>query len=184
VHNYDYPTRRSQCTASVQTLDNSYQIITPQGDMKPRRRPNTNFRFENKIILISPFLWIFDKLIRFQFLVFSSPLLQITLMVGRFHPFHRPRRPLWRVEIYTLFLDLGTRRGWGVSVTPRPLSTPEKDPVPIVQEAEWAPGPVWTGAEYLAPTLLRSPDRQARSQSLHRLSYPTHINDISALHYI
>jgi hypothetical protein len=30
---------------------------------------------------------------------------------------------------------------------PRPLSTPGKDPVPIVQEAGWAPGPVWTGAE-------------------------------------
>jgi len=28
---------------------------------------------------------------------------------------------------------------------------PVKDPVPIVQEAEWAPGPVWTGAETLAP---------------------------------
>jgi len=45
----------------------------------------------------------------------------------------------------------GTRRGRGVSVTPRPLFTPGKDPVPIVQEAEWAPGPVWTGAENLAP---------------------------------
>ena len=33
------------------------------------------------------------------------------------------------------FLDHGTRRGWGVSVTPRPLFTPGKDPVPIVQEA-------------------------------------------------
>jgi hypothetical protein len=29
---------------------------------------------------------------------------------------------------------------------------PGKDPVPIVQEAGWAPGPVWTGAENLAPT--------------------------------
>ena len=28
---------------------------------------------------------------------------------------------------------------------------PEKDPVPLVQEAGWAPGPVWTGAENLAP---------------------------------
>jgi len=27
----------------------------------------------------------------------------------------------------------------------------ERDPVPIVQEAGWAPGPVWTGAENLAP---------------------------------
>ena len=26
-----------------------------------------------------------------------------------------------------------------------------KDPVPIVQGAGWAPGPVWTGAENLAP---------------------------------
>ena len=32
------------------------------------------------------------------------------------------------------FHDDGTRRGWGVSVTPRPLFTPGKDPVPIVQE--------------------------------------------------
>ena len=30
--------------------------------------------------------------------------------------------------------------------------TPGKDPVPIVQEAGWAPGPVWTGTENLAPT--------------------------------
>jgi len=28
---------------------------------------------------------------------------------------------------------------------------PGKDPVPIVQEAGWASGPVWTGAENLAP---------------------------------
>ena len=45
----------------------------------------------------------------------------------------------------------GIRSGWGVSVTLRPLFTPKKDPVTIVQEAGWAPGPVWTGAENLAP---------------------------------
>ena len=28
---------------------------------------------------------------------------------------------------------------------------PTKDPVPIVQEAGWAPRPIWTGAENLAP---------------------------------
>ena len=32
-----------------------------------------------------------------------------------------------------------------VSSTPRPHFTPRKDPVPIVQEAGWAPGPVRTG---------------------------------------
>jgi hypothetical protein len=43
--------------------------------------------------------------------------------------------------------------------------TPGKDPVPIVQEAGWAPGPVWTGVENLAPTRIRSPDRPACSES-------------------
>jgi hypothetical protein len=44
-------------------------------------------------------------------------------------------------------------------------------PVSIVLEAGWAPGPVWTGAENLAPTGIRSPDRPARSQSLYRPTY-------------
>ena len=70
----------------------------------------------------------------------------------------------------------GTRRGWGVSVTSRPLFAPGKDPVPIVQEAGWAPGPVWTGAENLTPTGIWSPDRPARSQSLYQLCYPAHFH--------
>jgi hypothetical protein len=49
------------------------------------------------------------------------------------------------------FHDHGTRRGWVVSVTPRPLFIPGKDPVPIVQEAGWTPGPVWTGAQNSPP---------------------------------
>ena len=60
--------------------------------------------------------------------------------------------------------------GWS---TPRPGSfAPRKDPVRIAQEAGWAPGPVWTGAENLAHTGIRSPDRPARSQSLYRIRYP------------
>jgi hypothetical protein len=51
---------------------------------------------------------------------------------------------------------------------------PGKDPIPIVQEAGWAAGPVWTGAENLVSTGIRSPDRAARSQSLYRLSYPAY----------
>jgi hypothetical protein len=58
--------------------------------------------------------------------------------------------------IALLFHDHGTKKGWEVSVTPRPLFTPGKDPVPIVQEAVWVPGPVWTGAENLVPTGIRS----------------------------
>ena len=81
------------------------------------------------------------------------------------------------------FHDHGTRRGWGVSVTPWPLFTPGKDPVPIVQEAGWAPGPVWTGAENLAPTRIRSLDRPALSQSLHQLRYqaPTVRNRLGSI---
>ena len=63
-----------------------------------------------------------------------------------------------------------------MSVTPRPLFTPGKEPVHIVQEAGWAPGPVWKCAENLAPTGIRSLDRPARSQSLYRLRYPAHFN--------
>jgi hypothetical protein len=52
---------------------------------------------------------------------------------------------------------------------PRPgRFSPGKDPVPIVQEAGWAPGPVWTCAINLVPTgiffLIRSPVRPACSQ--------------------
>ena len=70
------------------------------------------------------------------------------------------------------FHDHGTRRGWRVSVTPRPLFTPRKEAGPIVQEAGWAAGPVWTGVENLAPIGIRSPDRTVLSQSLYRLRYP------------
>jgi hypothetical protein len=48
--------------------------------------------------------------------------------------------------IALLIIDHGTRRGWGVNVTPRPLFTPGKDPVPIVQEdglAQGRSGQVW-----------------------------------------
>ena len=59
---------------------------------------------------------------------------------------------------------------------PRPHLTPWKDLVPIVQEAGWASGPAWTGAENLAATGIRSPDRPAPRQSLYRLHYPAPIN--------
>ena len=62
--------------------------------------------------------------------------------------------------------------GEGSASRPGP-SLPRKVKVTIVQEAGWTPGPVWTGAENLAVTGIRSPDRPARSQSLCQLRYPT-----------
>ena len=49
--------------------------------------------------------------------------------------------------IALLFHDRGTRRRWVVSSTLRPHFTPGKDPPPILQEAGWALGPVWTGGK-------------------------------------
>jgi hypothetical protein len=60
--------------------------------------------------------------------------------------------------------------GWSTPRTNR--FAPRKDPVPIVQEAGWAPRPVWMGAENLVPTGTRSSDRPSRSELLYPLSYP------------
>jgi len=76
--------------------------------------------------------------------------------------------------IALLFHDHGTRRQWVVSSTPRPHFNPGKDPVPILQEDGWAPGPVWTGRKS-RPHQDSIPDRPAHSQSLYRLSYPAHM---------
>ena len=56
-------------------------------------------------------------------------------------------------------------RSWSIGVrgqhhAPAALH-PGKDLVPTVEVAGWALGPVWTGAEYLAPSGTRSPDRPA-----------------------
>jgi len=66
--------------------------------------------------------------------------------------------------IALLFHDRGTRRGWVVSSTRRPRFTPRKDPVPILQQAGWAPGPLWTCGKS-RPHHDSIPDRPARSQS-------------------
>jgi hypothetical protein len=39
--------------------------------------------------------------------------------------------------------------GWSAPLPDRFI--PENDPVHNVEEDEWGPGPVWTGAENLAP---------------------------------
>jgi hypothetical protein len=59
-----------------------------------------------------------------------------------------------------------------VNATPRPVYPRERDPVPIVYQAGWAPVPVWTKAENLTPTGIRFPDAPARTESLYRLRCP------------
>jgi len=52
----------------------------------------------------------------------------------------------------------------------------ERNPVPIVQEAAWAPGLLWTGEENLIPARIQSLDRPARSKLLYRLCWPRHFH--------
>jgi hypothetical protein len=61
------------------------------------------------------------------------------------------------------FFNPSAMSEWVVNATPRPLYPRERDTVPILQEAGWIPGLVWTGVENLSPTGFRSPDRPVRS---------------------
>ena len=77
-------------------------------------------------------------------------------------------RPWWHrltVEVlFYSFFNLGAR--WGGWLTPRSCRfTSGNDAEPIVWEAGLPSGLVWTGAENLVLTGIRSPDRPARSES-------------------
>jgi hypothetical protein len=75
--------------------------------------------------------------------------------------------------IAVLFLNLAARWGWVVIATPWSLYPWVRDPVHIVKEAGWVPGPVRMGTENLAPARIRSPERPACSESLYWLRYPS-----------
>jgi hypothetical protein len=66
---------------------------------------------------------------------------------GKVHPRTGQEGPEGGVEVELYpFFNLGAR--WGGRSTPRPARfNPGKDPVTIVLQTGWAPGPVWTGEE-------------------------------------
>ena len=76
-------------------------------------------------------------------------------------------RPIGGVEVQLYSFMTTALEGEGSASRPGRSLPPGKDPVPIVQEAGWAPGSVWTSAENLDPTGIRSPDGQARSELLY-----------------
>ena len=95
--------------------------------------------------------------------------------------------------IALLFHDRNTRRGGVVTSTPRSYFTSGKEQVTIVQEAGWAPGPIWTGGRS-RPTGIRYPDRPVRSSVAipteipgpHWYKYSTHISVLETrkkIHY-
>ena len=57
-----------------------------------------------------------------------------------------------------------------VNPTPRPFYPRERDPVPLVEQAGWAPVPGWTGAGNLVFTGIRSLDCPARRESIHLIA--------------
>jgi len=50
-----------------------------------------------------------------------------------------------------------------VNATSQPLYIREGYPEPVIREAGWAPGAVWTVVKNLPPSGIRSPDRPVRS---------------------
>jgi len=91
---------------------------------------------------------------------------------GKVHPRTGHEGPEGK-KSYRSSLSLTSALDGGGWSTPRPgRFPPEKEPIPIVQEARWAPAPVRTGAKNLAPTGIRSLDRLVRSESLYRTRYP------------
>ena len=109
---------------------------------------------------------------RFLGEIFASEIQTIRIQVKSDHKKFSLKGPVVAQRVVRgialLFHDRGTS-----SSTSQPYFTPGKDPVPIVHETEWTPGPVWTGGKS-RPTGIRSPNRPALSQSLYRLSYPAH----------
>ena len=71
---------------------------------------------------------------------------------GKFHPYNMS----WRLD------------GGGQRHAPAALPLSNKQP-PILQEDGWAQGLVWTGADNLATTGIRSPERPARSESSNKI---------------
>ena len=78
-------------------------------------------------------------------------------------------RQRWVAEVQIQPIrNLGAKREWVVNATPWPLYPPGKAPARVLFEARSA----FMDADNLAPTGIRSSDRQVRSESLYRLRYP------------
>ena len=93
---------------------------------------------------------------------------------GKFHPRTGHQSPDWE-QRYNSTLSLTSALDGGGWSTPRSgRFTPGKDLVPIVQEAGWAPGPVWTGSEKSRPyrDSIPGPSSPQRVAILTELSGP------------
>jgi hypothetical protein len=92
-----------------------------------------------------------------------TPGINCTTVTGKGHPKtgHEDPDGEWRYS-FTVSLTL-VLNVCGCSVPRSGRFIPGKDPVLILQEAGWDPGPFWTGADNLVPIGMRFPDRPACS---------------------
>jgi hypothetical protein len=86
--------------------------------------------------------------------------------------FMKPQRRSRDLLYLCSFFKLGAGCGGWSTLTPGQFAPRKGDTVLILQEAERAPRPVWTGTEKLVSTGIRYADRPARSESLNQLRYP------------
>jgi len=93
-----------------------------------------------------------------HFLLYVSFSLQSSPLTGL-----KGQEQVWRYTS-TLSLILGLDKGWVVNAMPWLLYPWERDPVPITQEAGWAPWQPWADVENLATTWIRSPHQPACSK--------------------
>jgi len=89
---------------------------------------------------------------------------------GEVHPRTGHEGPEGEYRYSSTLYNNGARRWWVVSATPQPFYPRERDAIPMVQEGVSAPGPVWTGAENLAPA-----GHPGKEQNEHRFSR-THLS--------
>ena len=80
----------------------------------------------------------------------------------------------WSRGIALLFLDHGTRRGEGSTSRPGRSLPPGKTRYPLCRRLGGPKDRSGHVRKISSPTGVRFPDRPARSQSLHQLSYPAH----------
>jgi hypothetical protein len=71
-----------------------------------------------------------------------------------------------KAQLYSFF-NLSASWECAVNATSRLLYPRGRDPVPVIDEAGWAPEPVWIGVENLGPGAVRSPDHPACSMLLY-----------------
>jgi len=103
-----------------------------------------------------------DNVLKFILKITFDLLLHVSVYDHHQGAFARARLKLYLGKDLVKTTSLYVMR-WCGSMLPHDF-TPGKEPVPILQEAEWAPGPVWTGGKSRTHRDSIS-DRPARSQS-------------------